>query len=106
MVNKLPDWQNPEMLHINREAPRATGIPFCCEETALNGSRGGSAFYRLLNGSWDFYYAEDGEAPAGFQDPDYAMDEVWDQLDVPSNWQMQGYGLPHYTNVNLSLIHI
>lgn len=100
MVNKLPDWQNPEMLHINREAPRATGIPFCCEETALNGSRGGSAFYRLLNGSWDFYYAEDGEAPAGFQDPDYAMDEVWDQLDVPSNWQMQGYGLPHYTNVN------
>ena len=83
MVNKLPDWQNPEMLHINREAPRATGIPFCCEETALNGSRGGSAFYRLLNGSWDFYYAEDGEAPAGFQDPDYAMDEVWDQLDVP-----------------------
>ena len=24
----------------------------------------------------------------------------WDTIPVPSNWQMQGYGRPNYTNVN------
>ena len=37
MENKLPDWQNPQVLGINREEPRAAGIPFACEEGALSG---------------------------------------------------------------------
>ena len=90
MENKLPDWQNPQVLGINREEPRAAGIPFACEEGALSGERGRSPFYRLLNGTWEFYYAADGEAPEGFQEPDYQPEEDWDELPVPSNWQMQG----------------
>jgi len=100
-MKTLPDWQNPDVLHIGREAPRASLIPFLNERTALAGDRGLSGCYRLLNGQWDFCYSPVGQAPEGFQDPDYDYaGEDWDELPVPSNWQMHGYDRPQYTNVN------
>lgn len=97
----LPDWQNPEMLHIGREEPRASLIPYLNEKDALTGERGLSDCYRLLNGRWDFFYSPTGRAPERFQEVDYNYaDEGWDELSVPSNWQMHGYDNPHYTNVN------
>lgn len=95
----LPDWQNPAVLHINREDPRAQLIPYQCVETAMIGDRGLSEQYRLLNGSWDFYYAADGRAPEEFYDEDYAI-LGWTELPVPANWQMHGFDIPQYTNVN------
>ena len=94
----LPDWQNPSVLHINREAPRATLVPFACEGSAMAGDRGISPYYRLLNGEWEFLYCEDGTVPADFEQPDFD-DGEWDVIDVPSNWQMYGYDIPQYTNV-------
>ncbi len=97
----LPEWQNPDVLHINREEPRVFSIPFQCVETAMLGDRGLSEMYRLLNGRWDFLYCADGTVPDDFMDPDYFVDDLeWDKLDVPSNWQMHGYDIPQYTNVN------
>ena len=96
----LPDWQNPAVLQINREAPRASIFPFQCEATAMIGDRGLSEMYRLLNGRWDFLYCPDGVTPEDFMDPEYYVDEMeWDKLDVPSNWQMHGYDIPQYCNV-------
>ena len=96
-----PDWMNPQVMHINREAPRATLVPFPCEGTALAGERGLSKYYRLLNGNWDFLYCPDGCAPEGFESPAYdEMDDGWAELPVPANWQMYGYDIPQYTNVN------
>jgi beta-galactosidase/beta-glucuronidase len=42
--------------------------------------------------------AQPAEAPDGFCAPQYD-DAAWDELPVPSCWQMQGYGHPHYTNM-------
>ena len=96
----LRDLQDPNRLHIGREDPRASLIPFLCEKSALAGDRAFSACYRLLNGTWDFCYAPTGDAPERFQDVDYDYaDGGWDELPVPSNWQMHGYDVPHYTNV-------
>ena len=96
-----PDWQNPQVVEINREAPRATLVPFPCEEAALNGERGLSRYYRLLNGSWDFLYCPDGRAPEDFETPTYEdLDDGWAKLNVPGNWQMYGFDAPQYTNVN------
>lgn len=101
IAKSLPDWQNPSVLHINREPARAHLVPYQCVETALIGDRGLSEYYRLLNGEWDFCYAPTGEAPEGFYAPDYSPDGLeWERLPVPSNWQMHGYDIPHYTNVN------
>ena len=93
-----PDWMNPQVMHINREEPRATLVPFAGEDCALAGERGLSPYYRLLNGEWEFIYCEDGSLPQDFEQPDFDALE-WDVIDVPSNWQMYGYDVPHYTNV-------
>ena len=101
MKKILPDWQNMDCLNIGREAPRASLIPFLTEKDALKGDRGLSDAYRLLNGTWDFYYSPVGQPPEGFQDPEYDYaGEGWTEISVPSNWQMQGYDAPQYTNVN------
>ena len=101
MNQTLPDWQNPNILQIGREEPRASLIPYLNEKDALTGERGLSGCYRLLNGRWDFFYSPIGRAPERFQEVDYNYaDEGWDELPVPSNWQMHGYDKPHYTNVN------
>lgn len=99
-MKQLPDWQNLDVLHIGREEPRASLIPYTCERAAIAGDRGASDCYRLLNGEWDFCYADKGVAPEGFQLPDYELDAGWDTLPVPANWQMHGYDIPQYANVN------
>ncbi len=97
-MNIIPDWQNPLVTHIGREANRATLIPCRTKAQATTGQRALSPFYRSLNGNWDFFYAPDGVCPEDFEALDYDASE-WDTLDVPGNWQMSGYGVPHYTNV-------
>ncbi len=39
--------------------------------------------------------------PEGFEDPSFNT-ENWDEIKVPSNWQMEGYGHPKFRNVALS----
>lgn len=95
----LPDWQNPDVLHIGRCANHTTLIPYKNEKQAEKMQRALSPFYTSLNGSWDFCYAEDGVCPEDFFSLDYDVSD-WDALDVPGNWQMSGYGIPQYTNVN------
>lgn len=95
----LPDWQNPDVLQIGRAKNRTTLIPYKSEKQAEKMQRALSPFYTSLNGCWDFYYADDGVCPEDFFSPDYSVND-WDTLDVPGNWQMSGYGIPQYTNVN------
>ncbi|MGE5549544.1 MAG: glycoside hydrolase family 2 TIM barrel-domain containing protein [Bacteroidota bacterium] len=94
------DWENPRVLQRRREPAHATLLPFPDEKAARRGDRGGSPYFKLLNGNWRFkYLASPGEAPEGFAHPGFADDD-WDLLPVPSNWQMHGYGRPVYTNVD------
>ena len=95
-----PDWMNPQVMHINREEPRAMMIPYPTEALALHGNRGLSERYRLLNGKWEFSYCPTGDVPEGFEDWDCESEIDWDEIDVPGNWQMYGYDIPQYTNVN------
>jgi beta-galactosidase/beta-glucuronidase len=99
-MHTLPEYQNPQVTHINRMPPRAISFAFSNEEDALAGERGLSPFYRLLNGDWSFYYAPDGRIPEDFYRVDYTpRDEDWRRIRVPGNWETEGYGKPNYTNV-------
>ena len=95
----LPDWQNPEVTHRNREDPRPLLIPYADDASALRGDRTVSPWYWNLNGDWLFYYA----GSVSLVPPDASEHEMddpdWDTIPVPSVWQMHGYGTPHYTNV-------
>jgi beta-galactosidase/evolved beta-galactosidase subunit alpha len=93
----LPDWENQQVLHRNRLPARARFTAYPDEDTAR--SRASSPWELSLNGIWRFQYAQSPiEAPAQFVDMTYD-DAGWDRLAVPSHWQLNGYGAPHYTNV-------
>lgn len=93
------DWETLACLQKNRLAPRSSFIPYAQEAAALSFERGASSFFKLLNGPWRFSYSQSPmEAPERFYEDSFDA-EAWDSVLVPSNWQMQGYGRPHYTNV-------
>ncbi|WII36118.1 glycoside hydrolase family 2 TIM barrel-domain containing protein [Paenibacillus thiaminolyticus] len=95
----LPIWQDPTKLHLNRLDSRAYFIPHAHADDALTYERGLSPFFQLLNGEWKFHYAASPEqAPKEFEQPCYD-DTAWERIPVPSNWQMEGYGAPAYTNI-------
>ena len=81
------EWQDPEIFEINRLAPRADVVP-------VAGSGPGHEI--SLNGQWRFNWSRrSADRPSGFHQPDFD-DRDWSDIDVPSNWQLQGFGIPHY----------
>jgi beta-galactosidase len=93
-------WEDPNVLQLNREAPRAYYIPYGDLESAKSGKRGRSKSYQILNGSWKFQYVP---SVRDVKENFYAIDadvSNWDDLIVPSCWQSKGYDQMHYTNVN------
>lgn len=97
---KNPEWENPEVFQINREEPTASFYRYEEESEALkNQSWEDSPFYQSLNGTWDFYFAENPQKrPVDFYKNDFDL-TGWDTLQVPSNWEIEGHGIPFYTNV-------
>lgn len=95
----INDWETLTCLHKQRLAPRASFIPYAEPTAALSFERGNSSQFKLLNGVWKFCYSQSPqEAPERFYADDFEVAH-WDDLPVPSSWQMHGYGRPHYTNV-------
>ena len=93
------DWENPQMIGQSKEPAHCTLIPYAALGKAINGVREESAFYRTLNGNWRFHWvSKSSDRPQEFYRPDYDISE-WDEIPVPSNWQMHGYGRPIYLNV-------
>ena len=93
------DWENQAITGINRLPARAELLPFEDEAGAAAGTRAASPYFQLLNGVWKFQYFPAPEfVQEGFVELDFD-DADWDDLAVPSCWQMHGYGKPHYTNV-------
>ncbi|UAM97983.1 DUF4981 domain-containing protein [Polaribacter litorisediminis] len=95
-----PEWENPNIFEINREKPTASFYKYTDEKTALeNESWQNSSLYKSLNGTWDFYYADSVNArPTDFYKNDFSL-KGWDKIEVPSNWEMKGFGIPVYTNI-------
>lgn len=94
-----PEWENPEIFQINREEPKATFYNYNNENDAVN-NKGweNSTNYKSLNGTWSFYYADSVQArPVDFYKNDFSL-QGWDEIEVPSNWEMKGFGLPIYVN--------
>ena len=94
----VPDWEDPSIIGINKERPRASAFPFENMALAEGADREASAYFRLLNGDWRFNWVRSpGERPQEFFREDFD-DSDWDFIPVPSNWEVQGYGVPIYLN--------
>lgn len=93
------DWENPEMFNQNRAYPHATMISFDNEASALEGIRSKSTNYISLDGIWKFHFVKTpDQRPCWFFKDDYDTHD-WDNIEVPSNWQMKGYDVPIYVNI-------
>ena len=58
-----------------------------------------SASVQCLDGTWKFnLVSEPSQRPVDFYKMDYDVSK-WDDIPVPSNWEMQGYDRPIYCNV-------
>jgi beta-galactosidase len=94
----VPDWENPEMINQNKEATSATLMPFRTVEEALTQKRNQSVYYKTLSGTWKFNWVrKPANRPIDFFKTDYDVSD-WDNIPVPSNWELQGYGIPIYVN--------
>ena len=95
-----PEWENPEIFQINREEPTATFYRYKSSSEALvNDDWKNSSYYKSLNGNWHFNYSADIKSrPKKFYENDYDFSN-WDLLEIPSNWELKGYGIPFYTNI-------
>ncbi len=93
------DWENPRVIGINKVEPHAYFIPFQNKETAKISDYKQSNRRLMLNGKWKFHWSTKvSEAPESFYKPEFDISR-WDEIEVPSNWQILGYGTPIYTNV-------
>jgi len=96
-----PDYEDPQVFEKNQLPPHATLMPYKDLQEALKGERKASSFHYTLNGSWKFHWAENpDQAPEDFYKPDYYRDD-WQEISVPSNWQMEGFGYPLFRNIGL-----
>ncbi|MBD0776935.1 DUF4981 domain-containing protein [Maribacter sp. ANRC-HE7] len=96
------DWQDPGIFEKGQTAPHAFHIPFDTETEALTNDPSQNNNYQLLNGQWDFKWVKTpNEVPNRFWEPTFNTKE-WDKIQVPSNWQMEGYGHPKFRNTSLS----
>jgi beta-galactosidase len=93
------DWENPEVFNINREDPHATLISYSDEASALQAIKENSPNYKSLDGLWKFNWVKTpDQRPFWFFKDDYDTRD-WNDIEVPSNWQMKGYDVPVYTNI-------
>lgn len=93
-------WEDPAVLHVNCLEPHAFFVPYGSRESALGGVEATSGRVQSLTGTWKFkYHGAVHQVEDGFQTVDFDA-SGWSDLPVPSNWQMHGYDIPHYTNVN------
>lgn len=90
------DWENVRCPQKNALAPRARFTSYPSATAAAGGKP--PAHEIALDGVWRFaFFPSPVETPPDFQHVGFD-DRHWDDIPVPSNWQMQGYGHPHYTN--------
>lgn len=93
------DWENPLVFQINKEVPKATFLPYADEATAIADNYAKSPYYQLLNGNWKFHWvSKPDDRPLDFYKETYDVSK-WKDIKVPSNWEIEGYGIPIYTNI-------
>lgn len=90
------EWENPQLTSEGNERPHCTFIPyFNFKEMKWEYPEQ----FISLNGRWKFILAKNPfEVPEAFQEKNFD-DSTWNEIEVPSNWEFQGYDKPIYTNV-------
>lgn len=96
------EWYDQRaVFQVNREDAHTIFKSYDSVESARVRDTDTEINYESLNGAWKFMLSEN---PSGrnmeFMDPAYDV-SGWDEIEVPSNWQTEGYDHPNYTDTRL-----
>ncbi|MFL2982774.1 MAG: glycoside hydrolase family 2 TIM barrel-domain containing protein [Candidatus Neomarinimicrobiota bacterium] len=99
LASSIPsEIQDPSIVEINKRPARSTFFNFETKQLARLNEPSKSRFFQSLNGSWKFNWVRDpSNRPMDFYRLDFD-DRKWSEIDVPSNWELNGYGVPIYLN--------
>ena len=107
-------WEDQYMYEENKEAVHATYIPYTSTDAMKSDVNYKKAWltpekadYLSLNGIWKFNLVPEPSVRPGEEDfwGDGADVTAWDNIDVPSCWEMKGYDLPLYVNVEYAFLN-
>ena len=103
-IAQQPDWENPEVFAVNKEATRATSLPYPNEALAKVNNYAESPFYQSLDGVWKFFWVPKvAQIPNGFWNENYTV-SAWADMPVPGNWEFNGFGLAYYKNIGFGFV--
>lgn len=99
-MDGFTEWYSePEITGVNRLPSRATLMPYSTFDGAKKGDRYKSERHFPLSGMWKFRLFDTyKEKEENFAERDFDCFS-WDEIPVPSSWQMEGYDYPIYSNV-------
>ena len=87
--------ENEQVISENKLDPHASFTSFSSEESRDANT---PKFKQLLDGIWKFNWVRaPKDRPIDFMSPEVNV-SAWDDIKVPSNWEVEGYGIPIYTN--------
>ncbi len=95
----LPEWQSQYAVGLNKLAPHTYVWPYAnASDIEKPGGYEQSPFYMTLNGKWKFHWVKNPDnRPKDFYQPSYYTGG-WADINVPGNWERQGYGTAIYVN--------
>ena len=107
-------WEDQYVYEENKEAAHATFIPYTSTDAMKSDVNYDKAWltpekadYLSLNGTWKFNLVPEPSVRPG-EDDFWGNDadvSAWDNIDVPSCWEMKGYDLPLYVNVEYAFLN-
>ena len=102
-----PKWEDETVFAENKERAVATYMPYNNQAEMLADAayyatpwtEPVNSRYMTLNGTWKFnLVSEPSQRPLTFFEAGFDV-SAWDEIPVPSNWEMHGYDKPIYNNV-------
>jgi len=95
---EIPEWEDLTVNCINTVRPHASIVSHPDNASALKAKWRESANVMTLDGKWKFNFSPaPADRPYWFFKDDFDT-RSWDEIDVPSTWERQGYGIPYYVN--------
>lgn len=93
-----PEWQSQYATGKNKLAPHTYIWPYGTADEIKDNNYEQSPYYMSLNGKWKFHWVKNPDyRPKDFYQPSFYTGG-WADIEVPGNWERQGYGTAIYVN--------
>ena len=90
--------ENEQVISENKLDAHASFTSYAPYENALSFDAKSTNFYQSLDGKWKFKWVRSPkDRSTTFMNPSENVD-AWDDIKVPSNWEVEGFGIPIYVN--------